>query len=220
MRLAIILSLGLTALPAYAQNTPSGDETASPAAEPEGEAWRLMSDGRQLRADDTARLEQLNIGVGDSLLAALAGADDADRAVLVDGLSGTALPPDQARPLLQGEWGCRTVKVGLGTLPIVVYPEFRCRIDAQGHFEKLTGSQRSSGDIADWQGQLIYAGTGFVQGETPIAYAEQCEDVDTSRTPQMMPQVGRVEITSPETGRILFPRPYLESQLDLLILRR
>lgn len=178
-----------------------------------------LTDGAFVRADDLTRLSALNEAAGQALLGAFAKGDPGDLAVLADALAGPALPPDDALSLLPGDWSCRTIKLG-GGLPIVVYQPFRCRVDADHGFEKLSGSQRSKGSIHQDDGQLVYLGTGFIAGDTPPAYASLPKAVDPQATPQRMPEIGMVEITAPDRGRIIFPLPHLESRLNLLVLRR
>jgi hypothetical protein len=39
-------------------------------------------------------------------------------------------------------------------------------------------------------------------------------------TPQQVPEVGVLELLGPDRARILFPFPYLESTMDVLVLSR
>lgn len=193
--LVAILALALTLTPAIAQSTPP-----------------------PIRDDDAARLDVLNESLGQALRQAFAGGEKGELAVLADALRGTALPVDEAQAALAGDWNCRVIKLGR-SLPIVAYPEFRCRADGSA-FEKLTGSQRTKGEVHEYDGQLIYLGTGFVAGEVPADYADLPPETDPQSTPQFIPEVGLVEMTSPRAGRIIFPRPHLESETDLLVLTR
>lgn len=172
-----------------------------------------------VRPDDVQRLGALDASLGRALRAAFTTGDPGDLAHLEVGLRGEPLPPDLAAAALAGEWRCRMIKLG-GNLPIVVYQPFRCRADADGGFEKLTGSQRSRGQVRLFNGQLVYTGTGYVAGETPPDYAGLPEAVDPQATPQFMPEVGLVEMVSDRAGRIIFPRPHLESETNLLVLTR
>lgn len=178
-----------------------------------------LEDGAFIRTDDEVRLAGLDAAAGGALRGALAEGAPADLAVLIDGLEGAAMRPETALALLPGEWECRMLKLG-GGLALVVYAPFRCRAGADGRFEKLTGSQRTLGALHSDAGRLVYLGTGFVAGETPPDYTNLPEAVDPQAVPQFMPEVGLVEITGPDRGRIIFPRPYLESDLNLLLLRR
>lgn len=172
-----------------------------------------------MRPDDHQRLAALDQTAGAALRGAFAAGAPGDLEVLADALTGAPLSAAEARGLLAGDWSCRMIKLG-GGLPIVIYQPFRCRADAEGGFEKLSGSQRTRGRIHPADDRLIYLGTGFVAGETPVDYEDLPETVDPAAQPQLMPEAGLVEITAPDRGRIIFPRPYLESDLNLLVLRR
>ena len=199
------LLCSLTALPAIAQDT-AGDQPQ-------------LSDATKIRADDARRLNDLDTSAGAALRQAFAGGKPEDIAEVTKALSEPALPADDALTALPGEWSCKTIKLG-GNLPLTVYSEFRCRVSESGEFEKLTGSQRTKGTLHLDGENLVYLGTGFVSGETPVPYADLPEDADPQATPQLMPEVGVVEMTSSDHARILFPDPYLESRMDLLVLRR
>ncbi|WP_182912813.1 DUF4893 domain-containing protein [Paracoccus onubensis] len=195
----------LTALPATAQE--------SPADQPH------LADMTEIRADDARRLQELDASAGAALRQAFAGGAPEDIAELTKALAGAPLSPEDALAALPGEWSCRTIKLGKN-LPLVVYQEFRCLVSENGEFEKLSGSQRSRGKLHLDGERLVYLGTGFVSGETPVPYADLPEQVDTQTTPQLMPEIGVVEMTAPDHARILFPDPYLESRMDLILLRR
>lgn len=172
-----------------------------------------------LRPDDQMRLQQLDMVAGQTLRHALAAAPAQDVAVLVQALSGTGLPPEKAAAALTGNWSCRMLKLGQD-LPLVVYQPFRCSIGADGHFQKITGSQRSKGQIGMLNGQLVYVGTAYIAGDTPPAYQDLPAQVDPTGTPQVVPDVGMVEVTGPNAARIIMPLPHLESDLNLLMLTR
>lgn len=182
-------------------------------------AAQTPPDDDMIRADDRARLAALDEAAGLAMRGAFAAGDSGDLTVLASALAGEALDADTARELMPGEWSCRMMKLG-GGLPIVVYQPFRCRADAGGGFEKLTGSQRSKGKVVIESGQLVYLGTGFVAGETPPDYRALPDEVDPGATPQFMPEIGLVEIVAANKGRIVFPRPHLESVLNILVLSR
>lgn len=173
----------------------------------------------QIRPDDRARMELLDATTGRALTGALAAGDATDIGVLVTGLRGTPLPAADAAPLLAGDWSCRMLKLG-GGLPLTVYQPFRCRIGADGRFDKLTGSQQMTGQIGVLDGHLTYLGTAFVAGETPADYAELPTQIDTAAIPQLMPEVGRVEVVNGQTARLVMPLPHLESDLNILLLAR
>ena len=131
-----------------------------------------------IRDDDRARLDQFDAVTGRTLRGAFAQGMPDDLAVLTQGLAGSTLPADQAATALPGEWSCRMLKLG-GGLPLVVYQPFRCRIDANGGFEKLTGSQRMLGTIGTVDGASVYLGTGYIAGDTP---ARLCRPAHPHRT--------------------------------------
>lgn len=194
MRLAAVLLLVCLALPAAAE--------------------------APLRPDDRARIDALDVAAGAALRQALAGGDPADVAVLADALRGAPVPVDAAD--LAGDWTCRTIKAG-GIMPLAVYSPFRCRVTVAGKavtFEKLTGSQRVKGAIVAEERRLLLLGAGFIAGDTPPDYAALPAEADPSASPQRVPAPGVIEMTSPRQGRILFPRPLLESVMDILVLSR
>ncbi|NAZ35960.1 DUF4893 domain-containing protein [Rubellimicrobium sp. CFH 75288] len=174
-----------------------------------------------LRPADTERWEAFDAHLGRALRQALAAGDPADIAVLTDALAGT---PDLIRP--EGEWSCRTIKMG-GLVPLTVYGAFRCRVTADGpdrwRIEKLTGSQRLVGHLLAGDGGLsaAYLGVGFVAGGPAMPYAKLPPADQTPQEPgQTIAQVGLWEQPSPDRARLLMPAPLLESEFDLLVLSR
>ncbi|RMC37617.1 DUF4893 domain-containing protein [Paracoccus alkanivorans] len=184
-----------------------------------GAAQAKLADGMTIRPDDQRRLEELDASAGSALREAFASGASPDLALLAEALAGVALPPEQALERLPGEWSCRMMKLGNG-VPLVVYQSFSCVVTEDGGFEKLTGSQRSKGHLHRDDGRLVYLGTGFIAGDTPPLYAELPDEISPQDMPQRVPEVGVVEITGPDRGRILFPDPYLESRMNLLALQR
>ncbi|SIS64339.1 protein of unknown function [Paracoccus saliphilus] len=182
-------------------------------------AQAVLVDGTAIRPDDQRRLEELDASAGSALREAFASGTPEDLDQLADTLAGTPLPPEEALELLPGEWSCRMMKLGNG-VPLVIYQNFACVVTEDGGFEKLTGSQRSKGQMHPDGNRLVYLGTGFIAGDTPPPYAELPDKVSPQDMPQRMPQVGVVEMISKDRGRILFPDPYLESRMNLLVLQR
>lgn len=182
-------------------------------------AAELADLSNEIRTDDRARLELFDETAGRALLDALAAGDGGDIGVLVAGLAGEAMPPQGAAPVLDGDWSCRVLKLG-GGLPLVVYQPFRCRIGADGRFEKLSGSQRMLGRIGLVDGEMTYLGTAFVAGETPPDYANLPPEVDPTAIPQFMPEIGKVEVVDRGMARIILPMPHLESDLNIVLLGR
>lgn len=174
-----------------------------------------------LRADDAARLAQVDAALGLALRQALTlPAGDASRRAALAALSGAALPATPAD--LAGDWACRTIKLGK-TTPATAYDPFRCRITVQGDgavLDKRSGSQRVKGEIAARGGLLIFTGVGYIAGDTPPGYADLPETIDTSASPQRVPVVGLIEMTAPGHARLMMPSPWLESDFDLLELTR
>ena len=114
----------------------------------------------------------------------------------------------------EGNWKCRTIKVGGDLGPLVVYDWFKCKVTDDGSglvLEKLTGSQRTRGRLFDEsEKRAVYVGTGYVSGEKPSAYG---------KGPQT-DEIGYAFRTGPDAWRIEFPAPYYESKLDILELKR
>lgn len=181
-----------------------------------------VASAQEIRSDDQARLDQLDAAMGRALRQVLATGSDEEVATATNALRGPAMPADQARAdQLAGDWTCSMVKMG-GNLPLVAYPPFRCRIEAQNgvaHFEKLTGSQRTSGTIQVVDDRWIYLGSTFVQGESPRRYDDFPAEIDTGAS-ETLPDVGVLEIRGEGQGRLILPLPYRESVLNVLLLTR
>lgn len=205
---------------ASAQDSPASSGDANPdAAAAEEQAQRQLPGGGVMRADDYRRLVDLDRSAGLALRQALAGGSQTDVQALTAALADNPLSPEAGAEHLQGDWSCQMMKLGkIG--PLVVYPPFSCRIGADGGFEKLTGSQRTAGRIMPWEGQLIYLGTAYIAGDTPPDYADLPDTVDVQADPQIVPDAGIFEVTGPDRARILFPQPWLESDMNLLSLTR
>lgn len=177
---------------------------------------------QDIRPDDRARLDQLETAMGRALRQVLATGSDEDVVIATDALRGPAMPADSVQAgSLAGDWRCSMVKMG-GTLPLVAYPPFRCRIEAEGNllrFEKLTGSQRTKGTVRAMDGRWVYLGSTFVQGETPRPYADFPPEFDT-QAGETLPDVGVLEVTGEGRARLVLPLPYRESVLNVLVLTR
>lgn len=178
-----------------------------------------LADGTRIRPEDAARLEALDRATGAALRQALGQGSAAQAADAADTLRGAALA---ATPeALVGDWSCRMTKIG-GLQASVSYPPFRCAITRDGtalRFEKLTGSQRTSGTLHHDGGVWVYLGSTFVAGEAPRLYADFPDDMDTQGT-ETLPDVGLLEPIDADRARILFPLPYRESVLNVLTLTR
>ncbi|MFC0811944.1 DUF4893 domain-containing protein [Paracoccus panacisoli] len=178
-----------------------------------------LADGTRIRPEDAARLEALDRATGAALRQALGQGSAAQAADAADTLRSAALA---ATPeALIGDWSCRMTKIG-GLQASVSYPPFRCAITRDGtalRFEKLTGSQRTSGTLHHDGGVWVYLGSTFVAGEAPRPYADFPDDMDTQGT-ETLPDVGVLEPIDADRARILFPLPYRESVLNVLTLTR
>lgn len=221
-RITMIAGLAASlAVPGWAQDseTPDSGDANVAAATAEERAQRQLPDGTTMRLDDLRRLSGLDRDLGAALRQAFAegASDDLDR--VAEALRGTPLPPADAKALMVGAWSCQMIKIG-GVVALTVYTPFSCEMDEDGHFQKLTGSQRTVGRVQEWDGQLIYLGTAYVTGQTPLPYAETPEDVSPANAGLQAPDAGIVEMTGADRGRILLPSPYVESRLNLLVLRR
>jgi Domain of unknown function (DUF4893) len=168
----------------------------------DGEVDGLLTpaDQQKLAAFNTTRMAALR--------EAEAGSAE-DRAVLTAALAGDPQSFTGFDPV--GNWSCRVIKLG-GLLPLTVYPKFRCTITEDGKgwlLAKTTGSQRTTGYFyQDSDTRLIYLGSGYVQGEKPKPYGAGVE----------FDQVAYAERLSERKIVLLFPKPYYESNMDLLVL--
>ncbi|WP_138924276.1 DUF4893 domain-containing protein [Sulfitobacter sp. BSw21498] len=171
-----------------------------------------------LRPQEQLRLDRLEAVAGNALLQALQSASAEDLSALAGALSGT--PQVAFDEGLAGDWSCRTIKLG-GMPALVVYSPFKCRLTFQGNgylFEKLSGSQRTMGFITLRDGQAIYAGVGYVAGETPPAYNALPPEFAGDGTVQ--PDVAVFERVNNQRARLMFPAPVVESDFDILELTR
>jgi hypothetical protein len=171
-----------------------------------------------IRPQEQLRLDTYHDTAGRALLQALSGGSRGDVDWLQDAMQGQPLAP--LGTTLSGDWECRTIKLG-GNLALVIYAPFKCRFTTDGTgfiFEKLTGSQRTSGRVTLQDRTMIYLGVGYVTNGEQVAYTDlPPEDLGTGA---VQPQVAIVEQTSPTTARMLFPAPVNESLFDVLYLTR
>jgi len=175
----------------------------------------LRADGELptlLTPADKTRLEGLGAIRQDALAAARAGGSPDDVAVLDAALAGDALPFDEHLDPT-GEWRCRVIKAG-GTVPLVVYGWFRCRISDDGAgwmLQKLSGSQRTQGRFYTQDDtRLVYLGSGYMAGEAAGTYGK-----DAARD-----QVAIATRRSAKRLVLEFPQPAVESLLDVMVLER
>jgi len=126
---------------------------------------------------------------------------------------------------LIGIWRCRTMKLG-GMTPSVVYGWFRCRISQQAgslYFEKLSGSQRTSGYLyPDSRGFVYlgasYIGTGYGPAEKKPVYSGGGAAAGADATPD--DQIGLLSLTYDGRARLELPYPVQESTFDVIELKR
>ncbi len=180
--------------------------------------YATMTSAQEIRPQEQARLDRFEQLAGRALLDGMSRGSPADVAAVNIALSGT--PQVAFDPSLQGEWRCRTMKLG-GTPALVVYTHFKCRmaLDNTGvTFEKLSGSQRTSGRIEMRGGRAVYLGVGYVSSEQPQSYSELAPDFEG--TGSITPDVAIFERISPTRARLMFPAPINESDFDILELTR
>lgn len=173
---------------------------------------------QDIRVQEQARLERFERTAGTALLEAMAQGSAEDVDALTVALSGT--PQVAFDASLQGEWRCRTIKLG-GTPALVVYSNFKCRmaLDNTGvTFEKLSGSQRTSGRIEMRNGRAVYLGVGYVSSEAPQIYGDLASDFEGTAT--ITPDVAVFERVSQKRARLMFPAPVNESDFDILELTK
>jgi hypothetical protein len=169
-----------------------------------GEIESLITDA------DRERLAQYDATLADAVETARAGGSAADVETMDAAISAEALP--FADFDLTGEWQCRTMKLG-GAATLVVYGWFRCRVTDDGSgwkLEKLSGSQRTVGRFfTESDNRLTYLGSFHVAGETARPYGAGPES----------DQAGYAIRTGERSWWIGLPRPYYESEFDILELR-
>lgn len=162
--------------------------------------------------EDSARFALFEEAKAAALADARARGAPEDVRILDAALKGTPLKTEEGFDA-SGTWRCRTIKMG-GGLPLVVYAPFRCVIsdDGSGWFlKKVSGSQRTQGRFyAASATRLIYLGAGHIYDEPPRRYGEKADEN----------QVAIVERLGKNRLVMQFPKPFLESDFDLLVLER
>ena len=146
------------------------------------------------------------------------GAPAADLAAIRSVLDAPAV--EASSSALEGAWRCRTIKLG-GVTPDVVYGWFRCRISLKGGaptFEKLTGSQRTSGFLYPQGGGFVYLGASYVTGEKPHRYSGNGAEAGAGATPD--DQIGLLSLLADGRARLELPYPLQESTFDVIELKR
>jgi hypothetical protein len=126
---------------------------------------------------------------------------------------------------IAGNWRCRTMKLG-GLTPEIVYSWFRCRIserDGRLFFEKLNGSQRTSGYLyREGDGYVYlgaqYVGSGYGPMEKRPSYSGNSTAAGAGETPD--DQIGMLSLTYDGRARLELPYPVQESTFDVIELKR
>jgi hypothetical protein len=166
---------------------------------------------------DVQRLARIDESRAKALLE-VSSASAADQAAIHSIVGAEAVAASAAA--LKGSWRCRTIKLG-GMTPAVVYTWFRCRISERGgelFFEKLSGSQRTSGTLyAEGQG-FVYLGASYVTGEKPHAYSGTGAAAGAPATPD--DQIGLLSLLADGRARLELPYPVQESDYDVIELKR
>ena len=178
-------------------------------------AGPALADGAVLSTitkDDKARLENFDATRAKAIAEARAEGSAQDLAVLDRVLAGK--PLDLRNAGLDGDWRCRTIKLGGMAPKLVVYGWFKCRIhqdDAGLWLDKTTGSQRTHGQFYDdGDTRMIYLGKLHYGYEKPGRYGQ-----DPTRN-----QVAYAFRVGPKRLRLEFPAPQYESLLDIMEFER
>ena len=166
---------------------------------------------------DAQRLARIDEARAKGLDEAMSGSA-AELAVIHSTFGAEAVPASPGA--LKGDWRCRTIKLG-GLTPSIVYTWFRCRIGERGgvlFFEKLSGSQRTSGALyAEGQG-FVYLGASYVTGEKPPHYSGTGAAAGAPATPD--DQIGLLSLLADGRARLELPNPVQESDFDVIELKR
>jgi len=165
---------------------------------------------------DANRLAKLDEARAKGLSEAQAGRDIG----LIRAVLDAQTRPASARAL-EGDWRCRTIKLG-GMSPDIVYSWFRCRIARQGDrltFSKVNGTQRLNGVLYPHEsGGFVLLGALSAKGEPPHRYSGNGPSAGAAATPD--DAIGLLESTGRSSARIEFPYPVQESTFDIIELRR
>jgi len=170
-------------------------------------------------AFDANRLAKLSESKAKGLAEAEHGASASDLAIIHGVLD--AAPTQASDRELEGNWRCRTIKLG-GMTPDVIYGWFRCKISDDGgalRFRKVSGSQRANGTLySDQSGALVYLGASNVANEPEHHYSGGGNSAGAPATPD--DQIGLLISTGQNSARLELPYPVQESTFDIIELRR
>lgn len=172
-----------------------------------------------MRPPDMGRILAIDESFGIAMREALATGSAKDAAILALALSGR---PGEIAP--EGEWACRTIKLG-GQPALTVYGNFRCRItpeeDGGWRIVKETGSQLFDGMFWPEDAGAVFLGVAYVAGGPATDYAGLPPMDQTPVEPgQTVAQVGVFEQMGPDRARLLLPAPILESLFDIIYFTR
>ncbi|WP_432770763.1 MAG: DUF4893 domain-containing protein [Sphingopyxis sp.] len=206
-RTTIILTLALGFGLGACKTMPAIPQAAADASPEDSGGWRATA-----TEQDRARIRNWYDSWEAALADARAKGHTADLA-----REGVLLQPMAALPnphLPEGEYRCRTIKVGSqgrGGLGYIAYGWFRCRVSAeQGLWSliKLSGSQRPVGLIfPDNLKRQIFLGTLELGDEgRPVNYGSD----------RMRDMAGLVERIGDNRWRLVLPAPAYESLLDVI----
>ena len=171
---------------------------------------------------DQQRLARLGEAKEKALAEAHAGTGSGDASAIASALGPASHAPSGGE--LVGSWRCRTIKLG-GVTPDIVYSWFRCRISERGgalFFEKLSGSQRTSGFLYGEGGGYVYLGASYVTAygppEKPPHSSGNGAAVGAPATPD--DQIGLLSLLADSRARLELPYPVQESTFDVIELKR
>jgi len=171
---------------------------------------------------DAQRLSRLDESRAKGLDEASRGASPSDLAAIDSVIHAQATSASPSA--LAGAWRCRTIKLG-GLTPDVIYSWFRCRISERGgalFFEKLSGSQRTSGFLYSEGSGYVYLGASYVTAygppEKPPVYSGRGASAGAAATPD--DQIGLLSLLADGRARLELPYPVQESTFDVLELKR
>jgi len=171
---------------------------------------------------DAQRLSRLEEARAKGLDEASRGASPSDLAAIDSVIHAQATTASPSA--LTGTWRCRTIKLG-GLTPDVIYSWFRCRISERGgalFFEKLSGSQRTSGFLYSEGSGYVYLGASYVTAygppEKPPVYSGRGASAGAAATPD--DQIGLLSLLADGRARLELPYPVQESTFDVLELKR
>jgi hypothetical protein len=170
---------------------------------------------------DVQRLEQLSEAKVKGLVEAANGGSS-DLSAIRSLLQSGTVSASESR--LKGNWRCRTMKLG-GLTASIVYSWFSCRIGERGgrlFFEKLGGSQRTSGYLYPEGAGFVYLGASYVHyngaNEKPPVYSGNGATAGAAATPD--DQIGLLSLLYDGRARLELPYPVQESTFDVIELKR